>query len=246
MAFFEVLFPSGISYGSSGGPGFLTRMVSTQAGFEYRSAAWERQRATWNAAHGLKNPSDYKALIAFFYTVGQGKVNGFRWKDWLDYLDDGFGTIQYNSAGYLQLAKTYTSIAPVTGSIQPSYTRFIDKPTPGTLTLPGGVTCDYTSGLVSGTAAPNQTWTGQFHVPVRFDIDHLDMSIDQPWGAAGADVAPSWRNIPIVELKLAAPVPNRGRVSQTVFECLRTSSFTPGPGHVSQVVLETLRTSSHT
>ena len=66
MAFFEVLFPTNISYGSSGGPGFLTRMVSTQVGFEYRSAAWTRQRATWNAAHGLKEPSDYKALIAFF------------------------------------------------------------------------------------------------------------------------------------------------------------------------------------
>lgn len=208
MAFYETLFPTNISYGSSGGPGWLTRIVSTQAGFEYRTGAWSRQRGQWNVAHGLKTPTDYKILYAFFHAVGQGKLNGFRFQDRLDYKDDGAGTFQLNPAGHLQLAKTYTAPAPVTGATTPTYLRFIDKPVPG-LTLPGGASVNYTNGLVTGGTA-GQTWTGQFHVPVRFDIDQLNMSIDQPWGSVDgsgntADVSPSWRNIPIIELKIAPP-----------------------------------------
>lgn len=208
MAFYEVLFPPNISYGSSGGPGWLTRIVGTTSGFEYRSGAWSRTLGKWNAAHGLKTPADYRTLIAFFDAVGQGRLNGFRWLDYLDYKDDGAGTFQLNSAGGLQIAKTYTSPAPVTGSVRPTYVRFIDKPNTD-LALPGGVTVDYTTGLVTGGTV-GQTWTGTFHVPVRFDVDDLAMSMDQPWGSvdgagATADVTPSWRNIPILELRLLAP-----------------------------------------
>lgn len=203
MAFYEVQFPQNITYGSSGGGSFLTHIVSTDAGWEYRSGQWARKRAKWNVAHGLKQPIDYKALISFFYSVGQGKLNGFRLKDWLDYKDWGSGVILSNAKGHLQLAKVYTSPAPiVSGATQPTYTRFIDKPVPATLTLPGGVTVDYTTGLTTG-ATSGQTWTGQFDTPARFDTDELDMSLDQPWGANGADVAPSWREIPIVELLIA-------------------------------------------
>lgn len=199
----DIQFPVAISYGSSGGPSFLTRIISTQAGFEYRTSAWSRQRGKWNVAHGLKQPADYQALIAFFYSVALGRLNAFRFKDWTDFSDWQNGntsqTVQNNAAGHMQLCKTYTFGGQV-------YNRFIDKPVAGTIVFspPRSTTVNTTNGLTTG-AQVGDTWTGQFDVPVRFDVDELDMSIDQPWGPNGAAVAASWRHIPIVEVKVPAP-----------------------------------------
>jgi uncharacterized protein (TIGR02217 family) len=246
VTFYEIVFPENISYGSSGGPGFHTKIVSTESGFEYRQQVWQRTRGKWNAAHGLKIPSDYRALISFWYAVGAGRANGFRWKDWLDYRDDGKGVLATNAAGFLQLAKVYTPPAAiVAGAPTPTFTRFIDKPVPSTITLQHGGNVDYATGLVSG-ASIGDTWTGQFHTPARFDVDELDMSIDQPWGASDADgnvadVSPSWRSIPILELKLKAPTPSAARVSQLVVQVMRSKSFGPAAGRVSQIVIQVMR-----
>ena len=243
LPFYEIQFPQDISYGSSGGPSFLTKVLSTESGFEYRNKSWTRPRGKWNASHGLKQPTQYKALIAFWYAVN-GRFAGFRWKDWLDYKDDGLGVLALNSKGYLQLAKVYTApAAVVVSTITPTFTRFIDKPVPGTITLQHGGSVDYTTGLVSG-ASVGDTWTGQFDVPARFDIDDLDMTIEQPWGAAGADVSPSWRNIPIMEMKLKPPTPSAAHFSQIVIQVMRTKAFSPAAARVSQIVLQVMRTKS--
>jgi uncharacterized protein (TIGR02217 family) len=154
----------------------------------------------WQAVHGLKTPADAGLLVSFFNAVGQGRTNGFRWLDHLDYQDDGVGTVQRNSAGALQLAKTYTAGAPVvSGAFLPRFVRFIDKPVPGVV-IAGGGTVDVTTGLTTG-AALGAAWAGTFHVPARFDVDSMDLSLDLPYGQGG-DVAVSWRHIPIVEIRM--------------------------------------------
>ena len=59
-------------------------------------------------------------------------------------------------------------------------------------------TLDATTGLVTFTVAPANTvqigWAGQFYVPVRFDVDELDVTLE----AAGVG---EWQSIPLVEVK---------------------------------------------
>jgi uncharacterized protein (TIGR02217 family) len=200
MAFYEIQFPSNFSYGAHGGYGWLTHVVSTQAAYEYRSPQWAMMRGRWNVGHNLRQPTDYQTLMMFFVSM-QGRVNAWRFKDWNDFTDWGVGTFQTNPNNQLQLCKTYTAPSPVTGSSQPTFQRWISKPVPGTLTLPGGVTVDYTTGIVTGGSLGG-VWTGQFDVPCRFDTDSLDSQVEQPSGTAGEAVASTWDNIPVVEIRI--------------------------------------------
>src|SRR5579864_4254306 len=137
MAFYEIRFPPAISYGSSGGLGWLTRIVATQSGQEYRTQAWSKTRGEWTLSHGIKQPTDVQTLVNFFVSM-QGRTHGFRFKDWNDFSDWGQGIFVLNANSQLQLAKLYTAPSPVvTGASQPTFTRFISKPVPGTVTLPG-------------------------------------------------------------------------------------------------------------
>ncbi|MDE2106722.1 MAG: DUF2460 domain-containing protein [Patescibacteria group bacterium] len=200
MAFFEVQFPTNISYGSKGGAGWLTRIVSTQSGGEYRSQMWSAVRGKWNVSHGLKLPADLQTLIKFFHSM-QGRAHSFRFKDWNDYTDWGIGQVATNPNSQLQLAKVYT--VPVESGVTPSFTRFIAKPVPGTVTISGGGSVDYTTGLCSGTHA-GAAWTGQFDIPARFDVDEITLTMEQPGTTVGGvsnSVTSSWQDINVVEVR---------------------------------------------
>jgi uncharacterized protein (TIGR02217 family) len=209
MAFYEVLFPTNISYGSSGGFGWNTRIVSNGGGFESRQQSWARQRGRWVVSHQIKTAADYRALIAFFHAMN-GRLNGFRFFDHTDYRDAGSGTVVDFGGGALGLAKLYHAPLTVAGGAGgATYTRRISKPTADvSVTGHPGAFIDLTTGLVlpgHGITA-GAAWTGTFHVPVRFDTDSLDMAIDQPYGSVDShggvsDVSPSWANIPLVEIK---------------------------------------------
>jgi uncharacterized protein (TIGR02217 family) len=62
-----------------------------------------------------------------------------------------------------------------------------------------GVNIDFTTGLVTFGKAPKLdeevTADFEFDVPVRFDTDHLDLSMDS--FSVG-----SWGNIPLVEVRV--------------------------------------------
>jgi uncharacterized protein (TIGR02217 family) len=84
MAFHEVRFPDDIAYGATGGPEYLTSVVSMASGYEQRNANWSAARGKWNVASGLKHQAQLNTLIAFF-RARKGKAYGFRFKDWTDY-----------------------------------------------------------------------------------------------------------------------------------------------------------------
>lgn len=199
MAFIEVQFPTDISYGSSGGPEYSTDIVETLGGYEQRNANWSAARAVYNVAHGVKTQAQLDALIAFFRARG-GRADGFRFKDWTDYQASAQAIGTGNgSATAFQLVKLYSS-----GTV--TVTRTISKPVSGTVVIHlngvvqgSGWSVDTTTGIVTFTSAPASgvaiTADFQFDVPARFDTDRLSATLE----AYGAS---SWRDIPIVEVRI--------------------------------------------
>ncbi len=197
--FIEMQFHTDISYGAKGGPGFSTDVVTTFSGHEQRNINWSQSRAHYNIASGVKSESQWHALIAFFRTC-RGRAMGFRYKDWSDYkginesiaIGDGLLT-------EFQLVKIYVS-----GSIANS--RIITKPVPGTVKIyidsilqTSGVTIDNATGIITFAVAPEDesliAADFEFDVPVRFDTDQLDLSVD-------AYDAGRWDSIPLVEVRI--------------------------------------------
>ena len=191
MAFHEVRFPDNISRGARGGPERRTQIVEMASGDEERNGSWADSRRRYDASYGIRKADDLAAVTAFF-EARRGRLYGFRWKDWGDYKSSlpsvitaatdqpiGIGT---GAATAFQLVKLYTSGAQ-------SWTRTITKPVAGTVAvaLSGvpqitGWTVNTTTGVVTFASAPAPgvaiTAGFEFDVPVRFDTDTLDVTLD--------------------------------------------------------------------
>jgi len=191
MAFHEVRFPDNISRGARGGPERRTQIVEMASGDEERNGSWADSRRRYDASYGIRKADDLAAVTAFF-EARRGRLYGFRWKDWADYksglpsaniapTDQPIGTGSGGTTSF-QLVKPYTSGAQ-------SWTRTITKPVAGTValalngvTLITGWTVNTANGVVTFAAAPapGTTITAgfEFDVPVRFDTDTLDVTLD--------------------------------------------------------------------
>lgn len=198
MTFHEVQFPPDIAYGATGGPEYLTTVVSMASGHEQRNSNWSVARGTWNVASGLKNQTQLNALISFFRSR-KGRAIGFRFKDWTDYkatgqiLGSGDGTTKT-----FQLVKAYVSGAG-------NEIRTITKPVQGTVAVylagvaqTSGWSVNTTTGIITFLTAPAQSVSisadFEFDVPVRFDTDKMAATIEQI-------NLHQWSDIPIVEIK---------------------------------------------
>ena len=191
MAFHEVRFPDDISRGARGGPERRTQIVELASGDEERNASWANSRRRYDVAYGIRRADDLAAVVAFF-EARNGRLHGFRFKDWGDHksclpsgtpspADQMIGTGDGATTAF-QLAKRYSSGAQ-------SWTRAIAKPVAGTVTIalngapqPSGWTVATTTGLVTFAAPPVAgvavTAGFAFDVPVRFDSDALDVTLD--------------------------------------------------------------------
>lgn len=199
MSFHEIRFPPDIAYGASGGPAYSTSVVQTASGYEQRNMNWSAARGKWDVSSGLKNVSQLETLIAFF-RARKGKAHGFRFKDWTDYAVAGQQIgLGDNETKTFQLVKKYAS---GTGS----ETRTITKPVSGTIVVYAngakqttGVSVNTTTGIVTFSTAPAQgaiiTADFEFDVPVRFDVDEMDVSIENFH-------LHEWSDIPIIEIRV--------------------------------------------
>jgi uncharacterized protein (TIGR02217 family) len=191
MSFHEVRFPDTISRGARGGPERRTQVVELASGDEERNASWANSRRRYDVAYGIRRADDLAAVVAFF-EARNGRLHGFRFKDWADYkssppsqpvtaTDQPLGTGDGTTTAF-PLVKRYASGAQV-------WLRVITKPVAGTLRLAlGGVeqvsgwALDPTSGFVTFSTAPPPgtaiTAGFEFDVPVRFDTDTLDVTLD--------------------------------------------------------------------
>jgi len=207
MAFHEIRFPDNISRGARGGPERRTQIVELASGDEERNASWANSRRRYDAAYGVRRADDLAAVVAFF-EARNGRLCGFRWKDWGDYKsclpsgmpaanDQAIGTGD-GAATVFQLIKAYASGAQ-------TWARSITKPVAGTVTVAidgivqaSGWSADTTTGLVTFITAPASgtsiTAGFEFDVPVRFDTDRLDVTHD-------IERLGSITSIPLLELR---------------------------------------------
>ena len=84
MAFHEVRFPDNISRGARGGPERRTQIVELASGDEERNASWANRRRRYDVAYGIRRADDLAAVVAFF-EARNGRLHGFRFKDWGDH-----------------------------------------------------------------------------------------------------------------------------------------------------------------
>lgn len=213
MGFHEEDFPTGITYGSSGGPGMSTAIIVNDAGQEERVARWAGPKRRYDAAWQVKSKDDLEAILAF-YIKRLGPAYGFRFKDWLDFTtaangqdapvdDDVQIGVGDASETEFQLIKKYAD-----GSA--TRIRNITKPVSGTvvLALDGAAqtegadfTVNHITGLVTMDSAPGNTVVVtagcEFAVPVRFGAE-----VDEVLSAAiqNFDIG-AVPDIPLVELR---------------------------------------------
>jgi len=207
MAFHEVRFPDNISRGARGGPERRTQIVELASGDEERNASWANSRRRYDVAYGIRRADDLAEVVAFF-EARNGRLYGFRFKDWADYKtalpsravsdeDQVIGT-GTGAATTFQLVKTYTSGVG-------SWTRAITKPVAGSVRIAldaveqfAGWSVDTTTGVVNFTAAPGVgvviSAGFAFDVPVRFDSDTLDVTLE-------LERLGSITSIPLIEIR---------------------------------------------
>jgi len=191
MAFHEVRFPDDISRGARGGPERRTQIVELASGEEERNASWANSRRRYDVAYGIRRADDLAAVVSFF-EARNGRLHGFRFKDWADYksglpsaaispTDQEIGRGN-GSLTEFALLKRYSSGAQ-------SWARAIAKPVAGSVRVAlGGVeqmsgwSVDMTTGVVTFDTAPAAGVAiaagFAFDVPVRFDTDALDVTLD--------------------------------------------------------------------
>ena len=204
MAFHPIRFPLDVALGARGGPERATDIVTLASGREERNSRWAQSRRRYNAGYGVKSRADMQAVLAFF-EERRGRFHAFLWRDGLDHssgaeaptaLDQTIGVGDGTTTAF-QLIKRY-------GADFDPYLRPITKPVDGSVKvavsgveLTSGFTVNALTGIVTVTVAPAVdavvTAGFLFDVPVRFDIDRLDIELS----SFDAAEAPS---IPLIEV----------------------------------------------
>lgn len=215
MTFSEERFPVDINYGSSGGPMFNTSVFTMTSGHEARNRNWSAVRHMYNVGYGIKTQAQIDTVRDFFM-ARSGKAFGFRFRDWSDYTlsRQVIGTTDGVETEF-QSYKRYTN-----GGV--NYDREIYKivDDPDTVATTLKVWVGGTQRTIAAASPPAATEvyvnlnTGivelgstlyaasgddveiecEFDVPVRFDIDHFDITIDN-------FSSQTWADIPIIEIR---------------------------------------------
>ena len=210
MSFHDVRFPANLSFGSVGGPERRTDVVTLANGYEERNTPWSHSRRRYDAGLGMRSLEDVEMLISFF-EARQGRLFGFRWKDWADFksapasaepsFEDQLIGVGDGATRVFQMVKTYAS------GMQ-NYVRPIAKPVLGTISVgiqgdPQTDTINYevdtTTGRIEFASAPDEgvqvTAGFEFDVPVRFDTDTIQTSVAS---FRAGDVP----NVPVLEVRV--------------------------------------------
>lgn len=211
-SFHDEIFPLGVSFGATGGPERRNEIVSLTSGREKRNLRLSQSRHHYDAGTGVKSLDDLHDVLSFF-EARRGTLHAFRFRDPFDMkscrpsetptsLDQPLGTGD-GARTRFALTKTY-------GTGADAYARPITRPVAASLRVavagverfaPGDFSFDIVTGeVVFATGARPGTGAAvtagfEFHVPVRFDIERLSLSLT----AFKAGQIPS---IPLVEVLL--------------------------------------------
>jgi len=193
MSFLETpIFPDQLAYGLVVGKTDSRTRIAMNSGAVVVNRNWAHYLTRFEGGTTARTQTQKNEIDAFFAAVG---VSGFRIKDWGDFEAGSSGVCTLISGNSYQLGKTYVAGAN-------TYTRKIQKPKSGTLAIAGGgsYTVDYTTGIVTrNSGAAPTTWTGEFDVPARFEVDELMWQIVDRGGGGLLFIAD---NLTIMEIRL--------------------------------------------
>ncbi|MBN9309172.1 MAG: DUF2460 domain-containing protein [Devosia sp.] len=207
MTFHPIRFPLDISLGARGGPERATDIVTLASGREERNSRWLHSRRRYNAGYGVKSRADMAAVLAFF-EERRGRFHSFLWRDGLDWSSNGTDapTALDQVIGTGDGATVSFALTKHYGTAFDPYLRPITKPVAGTVVMAvagsGMPATDFSvdalTGVVTFDVAPALgaavTAGFLFDVPVRFDIDRLDVELT----SFDAAEVPS---IPLIEVR---------------------------------------------
>jgi len=198
--------------GLAGGGGFNTDITIGKSGREVRNANWQDAQWQYNAAYAVKNRAD-AIVLRNFHLACYGREIGFLLQAGDDYQIPDTGstpqTISSITSTTYQIAKRYTDSG---GNI---YTRTITRPSATTTDLAvydnsvlkthtTHYTYSTTTGIITFTYTPVTPVTitlAKFYVPVRFDIDRIDLDMFM-WNESGTDTSlHNVPSIPMVEIR---------------------------------------------
>lgn len=174
MSFDDVRLPEDVEQGAQGGPMFNTQLLTLGSGYEQRNQNWSKARQTFNISYGIQSLALLSAVRQFFY-ARRGRARGFRFKDWSDFQCVNSPLVDIGGGHGYQLTKLYADgIAP--------YYRAITRVVSGTLhvydNLGAATTFTESYGLIVPGGTGPYTATFEFDVPVRFDTDVLDVTVE--------------------------------------------------------------------
>ena len=209
MAFHEVSLPSRLAFGSTGGVERRTEVVTLGSGFERRSTPWAQGRRRYLIGANLRSLDDMAALTSFF-EARRGRLYGFRFRDFADFRScapSGAMSALDQTLGVGDGARTGFDLLKRYGEGEFATERPIRKPVAGSVRVAvdavelesAAFATDLTTGLVSLADPPPEnavvTAGFEFEVPVRFDADRIEVTLES--FAAGRVAA-----VPLIEVRV--------------------------------------------
>ena len=200
-SFHEVRLPLALAFSAQGGPERRTDIVALASGGEARNAVWSGSRRRWELGGAITKIEALHELVAFF-EARRGRLHGFRFRDVLDDRSVAPGepvSAADQTLGFGDGAEIVFPLIKTYGDTE----RRIFKPVPGSVRVAingqevGDAVVSSADGTVRFQKAPEIgaiiTAGFLFDVPVRFDSDQLETSLEA-FGAGRAG------QVPIMEL----------------------------------------------
>jgi uncharacterized protein (TIGR02217 family) len=192
MSFHEVRLPARLAFGSTGGVERRTEIVTLGSGYERRSTPWAQGRRRYLIGANLRSLDDMAALTEFF-EARRGRLYGFRFRDFADFKSCAPGaavTPGDQALGTGDGARTRFDLVKRYGEGEDALERRVRKPVAGTVRVAvagaeldaGGFAVDAATGEVTLAVAPPVgaavTAGFEFDVPVRFDADRIEVTLE--------------------------------------------------------------------
>ncbi|MDR0571709.1 MAG: DUF2460 domain-containing protein [Rickettsiales bacterium] len=172
--FYEINFPDSIAFTSINSLYFDTNIVKSRNNTEQRSNNLDTPLLNFKLITPLKNKQEIDEIVTLFRIVG-GKLNGFRFRDWLDYkIENQIIGIGDGESCTFQIKKTYQlgNYFIVRNIVKPVFNTisiFLNQIEYSNSQLQS---IDYIRGLIHFAAPPTEgtviTLNCEFDIPVRF------------------------------------------------------------------------------
>lgn len=189
--FDNIRLPDEIEQGSTGGPQFYTSVLRLSSGAEARNQNWQDAKCVFDISYGVTSDTFYDVIT--FFRARRGRLRGFRFKDWTDFIGVGEpcdGLVDGTNTLF-QLQKTYNDgiVSYIRKITRPVYNNSGSGETADTVVIyknniPLAQTTDWNTqdaGIVKLHVAPVVgdviTADFEFDVPVRFDTDTLALNV---------------------------------------------------------------------